>query len=120
MRDNDPSARSCVTPSLPHALTGIRHLAKVKLRREGPADSNRAALQVNPFRIQPASFGENPIQEEVNGRLSTPLLGFWIRCDAIECKALGVPEHKIEEHVGRKFRVIYLDLTAGRGLTQYT
>ena len=43
-----------------------------------------------------------------------PFLGFWIRCDAVECKTFGVPEHKIEEHVSRKLRVIYFDLTAGR------
>src|ERR1700689_3561832 len=79
-----------------------------------------AALRVNPFRVQLGSFGANPIQEEVNGSLSMPLLGFWIRCDAIECKAFGVPEHNIEEHVSGKFRVIHLDLTAGSGLTQYT
>jgi hypothetical protein len=71
----------------------------------------------HPF---PCSLGANPIQEEINGSLSMPLLGFWIRCDAVVCEALGMPEHKIEEHVSRKFRVIYLDLTAGRGLTQYT
>ena len=49
-----------------------------------------------------------------------PFLGFWIRCDAVECEALRMPKHKIEEHISRKLRVIYLDLTAGRRLTQYT
>jgi hypothetical protein len=70
--------------------------------------------------IHPGSFDANPVQEEVNGSLSVLLLGFWIRCDAVECEALGVSEHKIEEHVSRKFRVIYLNLTAGGGLPQNT
>jgi hypothetical protein len=69
--------------------------------------------------IHPGSFDANPVQEEVNGSLSMPLLGFRVRCDAVECEALGMPENKIEEHVRREFRVIYPDLTAGGGLTQY-
>jgi hypothetical protein len=36
------------------------------------------------LRIEIGSFGPNPVQEEVNGSLSMPLLGFWIRCDAVE------------------------------------
>ena len=70
--------------------------------------------------IRPGLFGANPVQEEVDGSLSMPLLGFWLSWDAVEREAFGMPEHKIEEHVRRKFRVIYPDLTAGRGLTQYT
>jgi hypothetical protein len=101
-------------------VLAVRRPCVVNPHRGGPTDSNRAALQVNPFRIQLCSFGANPVQEEVNSGLSMPFLGFWIRCDAVKCKALGMPEHKIEEHVSRKFRVIYLDLTARGGLTQYT
>jgi hypothetical protein len=85
-----------------------------------PALENSATPSFAPrLIVQPGLFGANPIQEEVNSSLSTPLLGFWIRCDAVECKAFGLPEHEIEEHLSRKFRVIYLDLTAGHGLTQY-
>jgi hypothetical protein len=82
---------------------------------------NRATTSFAPqLIIQPGSFGSNPIQEEVDGGLSMPFLGFWIRCDAVECEALSMPKHKIEEHVSRKLRVIHLDLTVGRRLTQYT
>src|SRR3984885_3041480 len=49
-----------------------------------------------------------------------PLRGFWIRCDAVKCEAFGVPEHKIEEHISRKFRIVHFDMTAGGRLTQNT
>ena len=91
-------------------------------RLNGAVELQKIALQIScapQLIIQLGSFGTNPIQEEVNGSLPVPLFGFWIRRDAVECEAFGVPEYKIEEHVGRKFRVIYLNLTAGGGLTQY-
>ena len=93
------------------------------VRLNGAVELPKIALQIScaPLLIiQLGSFGTNPIQEEVNGSLPMPLFGFWIRRDAVECEAFGVPEYKIEEHVSRKFRVVYLNLTAGGGLTQYT
>src|ERR1700722_8243227 len=88
-------------------LEGCRRRLLYRLR------SLRAALIT-----QLGSLGADPIQEEIDGSFSMPFLGFWIRCDAVEHETLGMPEHKIEEHVSRKLGVGHLDLATSGGLTQ--
>ena len=70
--------------------------------------------------MQLGSFGANPTQEEVDGSLSMSLFGLWIGWDAVQHQTFAVPQHKIEEHVSRKFRVVHLDMSAGSRLTQNT
>jgi hypothetical protein len=62
------------------------HLAELSIsawKLAPVADFTARGAAQPQLRIQLGSFGPNPVQEEVNGSLSMPLLGFWIRCDAV-------------------------------------
>ena len=86
------SIESGFKPVLSAARPNSRRLTVAR----NPIPENSATTSLAPqLTVRPGSLGANPVQEEVNGSLSTPLLGFWIRCDAVKYKAFGVPEHKI-------------------------